>query len=64
MTIKAEERICPLCGEDNNCQHNKDCWCFQVPIPAYIVEMIPETERGKSCICKSCIEKYTKEELI
>lgn len=60
MTIKPEERICPLCGEDNNCKHNKDCWCVGVVVPKYIIEMIPEYKRGKACICKSCVDKYTK----
>ena len=60
MTITAEERKCPLCGEDNNCQHNKDCWCVGVQVPKYIIEMIPEDKRGKACICKSCVEKHTK----
>lgn len=60
MTITPEERICPLCGQDNNCQHNADCWCVGVEIPNYIIEMIPEDKRGKACICKSCVEKHTR----
>lgn len=58
LSIKEIERVCPLCGEDNNCQHNKDCWCQAVVVPGYIVEMIPVDKRGKACICKSCIDKY------
>jgi len=61
LSLKEIEKVCPLCGKDNNCQHNKDCWCHAVTVPDYIIEMIPEDKRGKACICKSCIDKYTKE---
>lgn len=60
MTIIPEERTCPLCDGDNNCQHNADCWCVNVQVPNYIIEMISEEKRGKACICKSCVEKYTR----
>lgn len=54
------EKTCPLCGEPNNCQHGKECWCTKVIVPDYIIKMIPEDKKGKACICKSCIEKHTK----
>jgi hypothetical protein len=55
------EKICPLCGKDNNCQHGQgECWCNSVVIPKYIIDMIPEDKKGKACICKACLEKYTK----
>ncbi|WP_077367102.1 cysteine-rich CWC family protein [Anaerosalibacter sp. Marseille-P3206] len=61
MTLKETEKICPICGKGNNCQHgSKDCWCKHIEIPKYVLEMVPEDKRGKACICKSCIEKYTK----
>lgn len=53
--------ICPLCGEDNNCQSgSKTCWCNYVEIPDYIIDMVPKDKKGKACICQSCIEKYTR----
>lgn len=58
--INKEETICPLCGKENNCKHNKDCWCVNFVVPNYIIEMIPEDKKDKACICKSCVEKYTK----
>lgn len=61
MSLTAEERICPLCGKDNNCQHSEgDCWCSSIVIPKHIIDMIPEDKKGKACVCKSCIEKYQK----
>ncbi len=54
--------ICPLCGQDNNCQcHEKECWCYHIEIPKELLELVPEGKKGKSCICKSCIEKYKEE---
>lgn len=59
MSIKELEKICPICGEDNNCQHGeKECWCNTIKIPEHILNMVPEDKKGKACICKSCIEKY------
>lgn len=61
LEIKENEKICPLCGEDNNCQSGQaTCWCFHIEIPDYILDMIAKDKRGKACVCKSCIEKYTK----
>lgn len=56
------ERTCPVCGQDNNCQHgNKNCWCNLVKIPKGLIDLIPEEKRGKVCICKACIDKYNME---
>jgi len=61
VTLKKVEKICPICGKENNCQlDNKDCWCKHIEIPKYILDMVPEDKRGKACICRSCIEKYKK----
>jgi len=58
MNEHGADRICPLCGQDNNCQHNAECWCHKEKFPKQVFEMIPEDKRGKACICKSCLEKY------
>ncbi|MBC8588001.1 cysteine-rich CWC family protein [Paratissierella segnis] len=59
MNNKEQEKICPLCGENNNCQHGKECWCTTIKIPKHVLDLIPEDKKGKACICKSCIEKYS-----
>lgn len=56
--MTAETRICPICGKDNGCTHNENCWCFKTTIPKEIFELIPEDKKGKACICKSCVDKY------
>lgn len=61
MNEKEQEKICPLCGQNNNCQHGEvDCWCTKIKISKYILDMVPDGQKGKACICKNCIEKYRK----
>ncbi|MFA5522980.1 MAG: cysteine-rich CWC family protein [Tissierellales bacterium] len=61
MELKESDRICPLCGQDNNCQHGLGkCWCETVIFPKHILNMIPEDKKGKACICKLCLEKYQR----
>ena len=59
MNNKEQEKICPLCGENNNCQHGKECWCTTIKVPKYVLDLVPEDKKGKACICKNCIEKYS-----
>jgi hypothetical protein len=54
-----QEEICPLCGQNNNCQHGKECWCITIKVPKYVLDLVPEDKKGKACICKNCIEKYS-----
>lgn len=50
---------CPLCGEANLCQASADrCWCNDVNIPLQLIELIPQDQIGKSCLCRHCIEKF------
>lgn len=56
---KVDEKICPICGEYNNCQSGEDtCWCYNIVVPKELIEKVPEEKRGKACICKDCIDKY------
>ena len=61
MGLIEMEKMCPLCGKPNNClKGNKNCWCNYVMIPKELIEKIPEEERGKSCICKECVDNYNQ----
>ncbi len=63
LNIKAEEKVCPICGKDNNCQHGKEkCWCTKVKVPKHVLDLVPEDKKGKACICKSCIEKHSSKD--
>ena len=60
MALTTEEKTCPICGEPNNCQHGEEkCWCQEVVVSKHVMDMVPEDKKGKACICKSCIEKYS-----
>lgn len=61
MINSKEEKICPLCGQDNECKHSNECWCFNIKVPQELLYRIPIEKRGKACICKSCIDKYNKD---
>jgi hypothetical protein len=54
---------CPLCGENNGCavQAGNDpagCWCMSARIPKALLEQVPPAQRGKACVCQSCVEAY------
>lgn len=53
-----ESRICPICGKDNKCIHNKDCWCMETKVPKELIEKIPSDRRGKACICEACVDEF------
>jgi len=49
-----------LCHTKNICQANTDnsCWCHDVIVPQKLLDLVPEKLKGKSCICRRCIEKF------
>ncbi|WP_232696479.1 cysteine-rich CWC family protein [Brevibacillus daliensis] len=54
-----EERRCPLCGGVNACSVTSgDCWCFHMKVPQELRDQIPSEHRGKTCICRKCVEEY------
>ena len=60
------KEICPICKKENNCfsLNGKDpklCWCMTISVPEELLDRIPSKQRGKACICKSCIEKFKRE---
>lgn len=60
MSSQIDEKLCPLCGEENGCKKDSSCWCHEIKIPKELLDMVDEDKRGKACICKSCVEKYLK----
>lgn len=54
--------ICPICKKENKCAavlgtDPMKCWCMTINVPKELLATIPEEERGKSCVCKECVEK-------
>ena len=62
MTNKLDDKICPICGKNNNCMaHNdKPCWCLDIKIPQGLLDLIPESKKMKECICLECIQEFKK----
>lgn len=55
-------KICPICGENNNCMHDQSCWCMQVKFTDYILQQIPEDAKNKACICQKCFKRLSQQE--
>nr|WP_300004408.1 cysteine-rich CWC family protein [Tissierella sp.] len=56
-----DTKICPICGRDNKCMHNKDCWCMEKEIPQQLIARVPLDKRDKACICEACVDAFNKE---
>ena len=54
------ENICPVCLIKNNCMAHSDkaCWCNNIKVPQELLDLVPDKQKGKTCICRSCIEKF------
>ena len=49
---------CPLCGEANECAlaaGASTCWCFQLTVPADVLERVPAEAQAVACVCQACI---------
>ncbi|MEP1447665.1 MAG: cysteine-rich CWC family protein [Paraglaciecola sp.] len=66
----AAANLCPLCGENNSCGQllvdvnnattDKACWCMDsaIAFPASLLSKLPEADKQKACICKTCVLRY------
>ncbi|WP_314586455.1 cysteine-rich CWC family protein [Paenibacillus terrigena] len=64
--FEVDPHLCPLCGQDNCCGYRAgtdDCWCFHTSVPMALRERITPELRGKTCICRDCVEAYHKEQI-
>jgi hypothetical protein len=55
----AQEKICPLCGGDNECavaagKPPDSCWCKKVTISPKALAAIPVESVDKYCLCPAC----------
>ena len=59
------ESICPICHTKNKCmaKSEKPCWCQNVKVPQALLDLVPDNQKRKSCICLSCIEKFKTADL-
>ncbi len=52
-----DTKTCPLCGGPNGCgmaEGRDECWCFNATIAQGVLERLPDTVRGKVCVCARC----------
>jgi hypothetical protein len=54
---------CPICNKDNQCgveagQAIEACWCSKADFPKELFAQVSKEQLGKSCICKSCLDKW------
>jgi Cysteine-rich CWC len=67
--------LCPLCGQPNRCARvgastdagrcgnaALDCWCATETFTPELQQLIPETARGRACVCLSCVQAHTRME--
>ncbi len=67
MTTKSLGHLCPVCHKPNQCTNiqvntNSDCWCNKESIPQGLLDMIPQNQLMKACVCKQCIALFKKRE--
>ena len=51
---------CPLCGEENACalaagRAGETCWCVSAHFPPELLARIPDSARGRACVCARCV---------
>ena len=61
--METENKNCPLYKVENYCNNVRGesqsaCWCMKEGFPDEIFTQLPEKQIKKSCICKSCLEKF------
>ena len=60
---------CPLCGAVNECRRcspaagQGPCWCAELEIPGELLARVPEKFRNRACICRPCVEKFSREKI-
>ncbi|ADE54490.1 cysteine-rich CWC family protein [Coraliomargarita akajimensis] len=58
--MDAELKRCPFCEQANECgaEESGRCWCCSTPIPAGLLELLADSEQGKRCVCRQCVQAF------
>ena len=66
MPINLDDSICPLCQQNNRCdvQAQQGCWCMKTEVPTALLDKVPDSLKGKKCICNACIERFEQQKLV
>ncbi|MBA6392430.1 cysteine-rich CWC family protein [Colwellia sp. BRX10-3] len=57
---------CPLCQQKNLCEVDAStpCWCVSIEVKRELLAQVPKALTSKSCICKSCIDKFNFDKIV
>ncbi len=70
MPVEVDPSLCPLCQGKNHCGNLEnqsannidvakfECWCMDKSIDPKMLESLPESVKGKSCVCRACVLAY------
>jgi hypothetical protein len=66
MTTNSLSHLCPVCHKPNQCTNiqantSSDCWCNKESIPQGLLDMIPQNQQMKACVCTQCIALFKKQ---
>ena len=71
MPAPADPRLCPLCGQANQCAMEIEkqtgvqqgaCWCSSASFSAELLGQIPDALRNQACVCEVCAAKPVRSE--
>lgn len=51
---------CPICGNDNGCTHDVNCWCMSFEFKQKTKDYLDKNYKGSTCVCKDCVDKLNK----
>ena len=57
---------CPVCGKANECAvagsgtFEVECWCKNTTFSTDLLSRIPDQNRNKACICRTCSEEIDR----
>ena len=57
---------CPFCKSNPRCDVNGQvpCWCFSMDIPDELLDCVPESLKGRVCVCSSCVALFKGNETL
>ena len=67
---RIDPALCPLCGGDNRCAMDRErstgvpqgpCWCVTETFDPGLLDRLPDTARGRACICSACLQGFQRD---
>ena len=61
MSQNIDDKACPFCLKDNQCDVANSCWCKVIEIPAQLLTLVPAELANQSCICNACVISFNND---